>query len=262
MISLIISYYRSLPNLRLILHALEKQSYKDFEVILAEDDESDDLPAFLTKHKHDFPFPVHHIHQPDDGFRKCRILNEAIRQSNAEFLVFLDGDCIPHPHFMMQYMLNAAQGYIFYGRRVMLGESISHKLLYRKIKNPPAFWAILSSDSQKIKEGIYSPGFPLSMKKRGMKGANWGVMKKHLYEVNGFDEDYMHAGVGEDVDIAWRLRSIGLHMKSMKNKAIVYHLFHHRTYSQEGVHHNYHLLADKKKHQGSFCLNGLVKSKA
>lgn len=259
MISIIISYYRSLPNLRLILLALRKQSYMDFEVIVAEDDESNELPEFLTNHATHFPFPIVHLSQPDLGFRKCMILNEAIRRSSSEFLVFIDGDCIPHRHFAKEYAKNAKEGAFFIGRRVMLDEKTSKKLLHHPHKSSPSFINLIFSSSEKRKEAIYFPWFSIFLKQRGLKGANWGVMKKHLLEINGFDEDYMHAGVGEDVDIAWRLRGLGLHSKSMKNKAIVYHLFHHRSYSQEGVRNNYHILADKKASQGIICPNGIEK---
>ena len=51
-----------------------------------------------------------------------------------------------------------------------------------------------------------------------------------MIKVNGFDESFVHPTVGEDDDIEWRLKKIGLKKFSMKNKAIVYHLFHERKY--------------------------------
>lgn len=257
MLSLIVSYYRSLHNLRLILQALNKQSYKAFELIIAEDDESIELHDFLTNHEKDFTFPIVHVHQPDLGFRKCRILNDAIRCSSGDFLVFIDGDCIPHRHFMLEYSKIASENFIFIGRRVLLDESISRKLLKHKISVPPSFFQLLISTSRKRKEAIYFPWFNLHLKQRGMKGMNWGIGKKHMLEINGYDEDYEHAGVGEDVDVFWRLRAIGLQPRSMKNKAIVYHLYHPRSYSDEGVRANYHLLDEKKRNQGPICVRGL-----
>ena len=76
------------------------------------------------------------------------------------------------------------------------------------------------------------------MKDKGLLGCNWGILKKHLVEVNGFDEDYIRAAVGEDTDVEWRLKRSGIGSKSMKNKAIVYHLHHERSYSNEGVEKN------------------------
>ena len=50
-----------------------------------------------------------------------------------------------------------------------------------------------------MKEAIYNPWFPMAYKTRGLSGRNWGIYKKHLLDINGFDEDYINAGVGEDV---------------------------------------------------------------
>jgi glycosyltransferase involved in cell wall biosynthesis len=49
--------------------------------------------------------PIQHVWQEDDGFQKCRVMNKAIVASRGEYLIFTDGDCIPHPDFdeRMQY---------------------------------------------------------------------------------------------------------------------------------------------------------------
>ena len=44
----------------------------------------------LLKHR----FPIKHIWQEDIGFRKPRILNETVRQSSGDYLIFIDGDCM------------------------------------------------------------------------------------------------------------------------------------------------------------------------
>jgi len=99
----------------------------------------------------------------------------------------------------------------------------------------------------------------LGIKKRNLLGCNWGILRKHLLEVNGFDEDYAHAGVGEDVDIEWRLTASGIKKYSMKNKAILYHLYHERIYSEDGVKNNYKLLEQKKQMNEIKCKNGIQK---
>jgi hypothetical protein len=83
------------------------------------------------------------------------------------------------------------------------------------------------------------------------------VAKKDLLAVNGFDADYVRAGVGEDNDIEWRLLENGVGFKSMKNKAIVYHLHHERSYSEDGVQANFRLWDEKKKANHIRCLNGI-----
>jgi GT2 family glycosyltransferase len=76
-------------------------------------------------------------------------------------------------------------------------------------------------------------------------------------EVNGFDMDYVHAGVGEDVDVEWRLKANGIKTKSMKNISIVYHIDHPKGYSEEMVKFNFKLMNEKQKENNIRCLNGL-----
>ena len=84
-------------------------------------------------------------------------------------------------------------------------------------------------------------------------------MKKHLEDINGYDEDYVLPVAGEDNDIEWRLEANGITKKSIKNKAIVYHLYHPRSYSNEGIQINTKILLDKMRKGIVRCLNGLDK---
>lgn len=259
-LTVIISYYKAIDNLRLILMALGRQSNKNFEVILSEDDYNEDTKAFLKATKDLFDYPITHIYQKEDnGFRKNEMLNKSIIHSKTEKLVFIDGDCIPHKHFVKNYINSLQEGYIFEGRAVLLDKKTSEQAKKEQSLEKIHFFNLLFTGSKKIKDGIYFPYFPLSynMKGWGLVGRNWGIYKKTLIEVNGFDNDYIHAGVGEDVDIEWRLKANGIKTKSMKNKTIVYHLFHPKCYSEEMVRFNFELLSKKQKVNNIRCLNGL-----
>ncbi|OFY66549.1 MAG: hypothetical protein A3H98_00215 [Bacteroidetes bacterium RIFCSPLOWO2_02_FULL_36_8] len=259
-LSVIISYYKALDKLRLILRALARQSNKNFEVILSEDDYNEETFEFLSKNRMLFNFPITHIYQKEDkGFRKNEMLNKSIIHSKTNKMVFIDGDCLPHKHFVNNYLKNIQEGYIYEGRAVLLGKNISEWIIQKQSLKKLNFFSLLFSDSKMIKDGIYSPLFSLSIKKdgRGLVGRNWGIGKKSLMDVNGFDMDYIFAGVGEDVDIEWRLKENGIKTKSMKNKSIVYHLYHPKSYSEEMVRYNFELLHKKQKEHNIRCLRGI-----
>ncbi|WP_075340871.1 glycosyltransferase [Tenacibaculum agarivorans] len=261
-LSVIISYYKALENLKLILEALQNQSSKEFEAIISEDDNNQETIDFLNTNREQYNFSILHVNQEkDDGFRKTMMLNKSIRASTSETLVFIDGDCIPHKHFVKAYVTHIQEGVMLKGRRVMLGEKITTKITTQKTLKPLQTLSILLSDSDKKKEGIYlkNKSLVMTMKDKGLLGCNWGIQKKHLIEINGFDEDYVRAAVGEDTDIEWRLKRMGIGSKSMKNKAIVYHLHHERGYSTEGVDMNRALLKEKMDKDLYKCLNGLEK---
>ena len=259
-ISLIISYYQNLPNLHLILQGLNRQSNQNFEVIIAEDDANKETSEYIDAIKPNYGFEIKHLNQSEDlGFRKNKMLNKAIYAAKNDLLVFIDGDCIPHRHFIKNYLKINPENSILSGRRVMLSEYISAKMLNSHTLTNMSFLSLVKSGSGKNKEGIYFPWIKLSFKLRGLLGCNWGVLKSNLEMVNGFDEDYVSPGVGEDVDIEWRLKEHGLNMVSMKNKAIVYHLHHQRSYTEDKVAENLKMLANKKAQDQIICLNGLRK---
>ena len=261
-ISIIISYYKALDNLKLILEALNNQSSNYFEAIVSEDDNNQETIDFLEVNRKNYKYEILHVNQEvDDGFRKNQMLNKSIKASTTETLVFIDGDCIPHKHFVKAYIENAEENVMLKGRRVMLGEKITENIQKNKTLAPLKGLSIFLSDSGKKKEAVYlgNKSLLLTMKDKGLLGCNWGIQKKHLIEVNGFDEDYIRAAVGEDTDIEWRLKRNGIGSKSMKNKAIVYHLHHERSYSNEGVEKNRELLREKLEADNYVCLNGLEK---
>lgn len=263
-LTVIISYYKALDNLKLILKALNKQSCNNFEVILSEDDFNPETINFLQEYQKSYNFPIAHAYQQkDEGFRKNEMLNKSIIKSNSEKLIFIDGDCVPHKHFIKNYSKSFKEGFILDGRAVMLDYETTKFVLQNQKLNKLNIFNLLFTKSTLLKNGIYFPLFPLSLKKsgRGLVGRNWGICKKHLIEVNGFDMDYTNAGVGEDVDIEWRLKSIGVKTLLMKNKSIVYHLHHKRGSYDKMFQHNYDLFNKKQIENNIFCLNGITNIK-
>ena len=142
----------------------------------------------------------------------------------------------------------------------MLSKYHSEKILNKEKFNKPKLFNLILSDYKSAKEAIYSPIVKLHFKERGLKGCNWGIKKEELIKVNGFDESFVHPTVGEDDDIEWRLKKIGLKKFSMKNKAIVYHLFHQRKYHESERRINLKIMKKNKLNNCFVCKNGLIKN--
>jgi glycosyltransferase involved in cell wall biosynthesis len=258
-ISVIIAFYKNFPFLDLILAGLKKQGYADLEVIIAEDDHEAATLEYVKNRSAGLPYPLKHVNQEQDlGFRKNEILNKAIALSSGEFLVFLDGDCIPHTRLLKEYAGLAEEGVAFYGRRVMVSQVLTNKLLATGDLRLLSMYYQIRYGSRRLEDGIYLPFFR-KRKFRGIWGCNWGILKKHIVEVNGFDEDYIRAGVGEDIDIEWRLIQKGIKLESVKHRAIVYHLYHKAHYSMEETGPNYAMLKAKQELDHPYCVNGLDK---
>lgn len=256
-VSLIIAVYKDVKSLSLIINALKLQTYKNFEVIIAEDDNDKKSFEYISQAQKEMPFSLRHLHQDEDnGFRKNQMLNKAIKKANGEIIVFLDGDSVPHKHFMKEYIKNINEGVAVFGRRVMLCDKLTKNILSTKNFNLLSFKNLVGSKSKRIKYSFYLP-FIKSYRDIGIWGCNWGILKKHLVEINGYDEDYIKAGVGEDLDIEWRLKKTGIKLLSIRFGAIVYHLYHKENYSNDDIKYNLALFENKKKAANIYCINGL-----
>lgn len=228
MISLIVSHYKNIPALSLVMQSLTWQKDKNFELIIAEDDDSEECKVFVAEALKKYTFPIKHVWHVKDGFSKCKILNKAVEVSAFEKLVFIDGDCILHPNFIAVYNKVITENEYYYGRRVWLTESISQKLYTTGNLKLLSLCNLIRHKVPNITASFVLPFRP-SFKKSNPEiwGCNWGILKKYVTGVNGFDEDYNKTGYGVDLDIAWRLRKkYDLQLISLKNKAIQYHLYH------------------------------------
>ncbi len=251
-ISLVIAIYKDYKSLNVVLKSLENQTFKAFEIIIAEDCMSLNFEKIQLEHP---TLKIKHICQEDKGFRKNRALNEAVRVSEGEYLIFIDGDCFVHPRFVESYNELFEENTLLSGRRVMLSKKLTDK-----IKNKfffPSIFDIYLSNSNYKEEGLRLP-FKFSRKNiNGLIGSNFGIDKNLLLAINGFDEDYEAPGVGEDDDIYMRLKKVGyVKIKSIRNRAIQYHLEHARK-KLENKNHTY--FKEKEKQSSYKCKNGLEK---
>ena len=98
-ISIIIAVYNRMNYLKNILLALENQTFKDFEVIIADDGSGEDVKDYLEIIKK-MPYKIKHVYQEDKGFRLSSSRNNGIRNANGDFLLFLDQDILMDKNFI------------------------------------------------------------------------------------------------------------------------------------------------------------------
>jgi glycosyltransferase involved in cell wall biosynthesis len=269
--TLIISVYKKLTELGIILSSLSKQSFrKEFEIIIADDGTGEELEKYLAQCTKVFGFEYKLVSQENNGFRKNKILNRAIIKSESDYLIFLDGDCIPHYHFITSHIKNRKVNTVLSGRRVMLGRKISDGILksFKKNKQFEITFSKLLIDSVRrkeasihIEEALYLEFEKvrnlINEKKTNLLGCNFSIPKNLVEKVNGFDEDYKGPGIGEDTDLEYRLKLISANFESLRNLAIVYHLYHPKTVEERK---NYDYFHNYVKNSGNyFCKNGLIK---
>jgi len=271
--SVIVSVYKDDVALRHILISLNRQTVSNFEIIVSEDCQSDSIKKCLNGFigsGYDSGIPIQHLIQEDIGFRKNRALNRALCSANADHLIFIDGDCVPHPEFVNAHQRYANRGVASSGRRVEVGERISARLradhdCFKRFSNN--FYYLLSiipliqDRSKNIECGLYSRFLQSLTKNRKTRllGCNFSCNKRDLIDINGFNEDYIFPGTGEDTDVDWRLRRIGVELVNIKFSAIQYHLHHARTYNKSAD--NQKILKRTKQLDQYVCRNGISKVK-
>ncbi|HEY3386641.1 MAG TPA: glycosyltransferase, partial [Saprospiraceae bacterium] len=151
-LTVILSYYRTPDNLKVILDAFRRQSHKDFEIIVSEDDFNEETIAFLQHEMRTSPYTIHHLHQDKDvGFRKNMMLNKSLKLCRTDLVTFIDGDCIPHKHFVKEYIKHIKEGIFLGGRAVMLGPNLSADIRKDLTMGNRSFLSLVFSDSKKVK---------------------------------------------------------------------------------------------------------------
>ena len=237
-ISLIIGTYNYLDYLKLTLRTIERQSIMsdgggEIEVIVADDGSRTDVREWLKDYRP--PFPVKHLWQEDLGFRKCRLLNRAVAESASDYLVFIDADCLLARDFLRVHWGSREPGRYLGARRVMMEQNLSEGVTMEMIDgglfDGTTMWGLWNSMKGKMR--YYEESFGVLHLIRGEKpfsllGCNFSIHKSDLLRVNGFDEDYETRGGGEDTDIALRLNKAGITMKSVRYRAVQFHLGHEK----------------------------------
>jgi glycosyltransferase involved in cell wall biosynthesis len=233
-VSVIVATYEAPRELDLVLTGLARQTAAPLEVLVADDGSGPETRAVLEKWQARAPWPLLHCWQEDQGFRKGRIANEAVRRSRGDWLCFLDGDAIPHSEWLADHLAFADGCDVLCGRRVKLGPSFSSLVDGRMVESGelervpgPVFWGGLFGDNKRTGLGLRLPR-PLvrilHAQPRKLMGVNFSLSRAAIEKVNGWDEEW--PGRREDRDIDLRLARSGARFRALLNRAVVYHLFH------------------------------------
>ena len=232
-----IAFYNNIGNLKLILAGLESQTVKDFEVVICDDGSREDVVNQIKEIQKTSPLSICHIWQEDNGWQKNIILNKSIMSMKTDYIIFIDGDCIPDTRFVEAHLEVREKGFAMTGRRINLSDKISKKLTPEMVKkgyfNKNFLYLLLSGETRHGEKMLYARipflARMVNKKHKDILGCNFSIYKQDLLAINGFDERFLFPGIGEDADIYRRLRMIGKSTKSVVASALVYHLYHKET---------------------------------
>lgn len=220
--------------LRLVLLALAEQIVKNFEVIIADDGSDEKTKILIDSIKDKLGYQVTHVWQSHDGFRVAAIRNKSVLAAKGEYLIFLDGDCIPLISFVGRHQELAQTGYFVSGNRALLSQNFTNQILQDSI--PVYQWSIwqwiLAFCAKKINRFlslIYIkesyPRYKYCYEWQGAKTCNLSMWKQDFLAINGFDESYVGWGY-EDSDLVVRLIRSKILRKDGRFAISVLHLWH------------------------------------
>ncbi|GGD57078.1 glycosyltransferase family 2 protein [Muriicola marianensis] len=237
-ISIVVSTYNSEAWLEKVLWGFQYQTFKDFEVVIADDGSGPATRKLLEEMQKKVFYPIIHIWQEDDGFQKSRILNKAVVACNAPYIIMTDGDCIPREDFVEVHYINKEPGYFISGGYYMLPMNISKAITREDIEKQNCFnihWLKNMGIPKTFKNnkltarGFISKFFntitPTNASWNGHNSSGW---KKDILNVNGFDERMQYGG--QDRELGERLFNFGIRSKQLRYSAVCVHLDHKRGY--------------------------------
>lgn len=238
--SVIFTTYNHPKWLEKVLWGFAVQSTKDFEIIVADDgsgsETRDVIEKFLQANDN---IQLKHIWHEDKGYQKCNILNKAIVASESDYLIFTDGDCIPHPDFVMNHIDLSEKNRFLSGGYFKLSMDVSRKISINDIKDKLAtkpLWLLQNNTSFTVKILKLSshPFWGALLDRLTPTRASWNghsasTWKDLVIKANGFDERMQYGG--QDREFGERLENMGIKGKQVRYRCSCVHLDHKRGYA-------------------------------
>jgi len=236
--SVILATYRQPESLRKVLWGYGTQTVRDFEVVVADDGSGSDTAAVVEAAARELPVPVRHLWHEDRGYRKCTILNRAVLEADADYLIFSDGDCVPRDDFVETHLRLRRPGRFLSGGALLLPMESAAQLDREAIESGRftrvswlvgAGWRpgrrrlrLLRSRPLATLLDVVTPTSPT------WNGGNASVAREDVLRVNGFEAG-LEAG-GQDREFGARLENSGVRGVQIRHRAVLIHLDHPRPY--------------------------------
>ena len=226
--TLIITTYSWPEALKVALRSVVEQSRLPDEIIVADDGSGPSTALVVKEGLSQSGLRWRHVWHKDQSVRQSRIKNLAVKHSRFPYLVFADHDSVLHPDFIGDHLSMIQEGTFLQGKRLLLPEQYTKRVLANASFKPPAIWTGALGNRKNIFR-FPALGRLLAKPKRfetSLRGCNLSMFKTDFLSVDGFDEAFDQSWGREDSDICYRLFHAGVHIKHLWFTAIQYHLYH------------------------------------
>ncbi len=230
--ALIISTYNQHEQLRKSLLGVLAQTERNFETIVADDGSTPETAEAIAQPEF-APLRIKHVWIPDRGWRKPRVMNLAVAQTDADYCVFLDGDTIPRNDYVESHLRNSRPQCYLSGARINIVPELHERLTDDDILSNRVFdLKYLTARDPRMLRYRYrlgrSPLAPLynALTYRAWVwfGSNSSAWRKDILAVNGFNETFSYGS--DDREFGLRMRNAGIRSRYLKFSLIQLHLDH------------------------------------
>jgi glycosyltransferase involved in cell wall biosynthesis len=269
---LILTTYNSVGPLLLCLASVARQEVKPGSICVADDGSGPETAAALAAFGAAHPeTPIRHVWHEDRGFRKTEILNKAIASSEAEFLVFIDGDVMIHPCFVARHLELARPRRFCTGSLIRLDAAATASVTEAMVTSGLVFdrgWLRANRAIDRI--GTWLKTMPLpkpvmnflevtSPVQKALCGANASAFRADILAVNGYDEAMTYGG--EDKELGIRLLNSGVEGRHLRFTAPLVHLDHPRGYRDEAeIAAHRRMIAESRSRRTTWTPRGIEKA--
>ena len=258
---LVLTTYNNPHSLALCLESVARQWVACDSICIADDGSGLEtkaiVDAFAAARPH---LRVRHLWHEDRGFQKCAILNKAIASSEADFLVFIDGDVLIHPCFVARHFELARRGRYATGSLIRLDAEATAAVTVDLVATGRVFereWLRHNRAFDRVATWLKSAPCPKPLSnflelvwptRRSLCGANWSAWRDDILKVNGFDETITYGGL--DKDLGERLSNAGVKGRHLRFSAPLLHLEHSRPYANAVAHRRHRERIAYVRHSG------------
>ncbi len=206
-VSILIPNFNGEKFLEKCLPSIYKNVYQNFEVILIDNNSTDDSVEFITKN-----FSKVKLVVCDSNLGYSKALNKGAKYAQGEYFLFLDNDTKVDKNWLLELVstITSQQNAGLCTSQIIdtgtKSSFVRGGIIDRNGFFSPQFANCLddNNESREVHFGITS----------------WLVSKKAFYEAGQFDEKYKF--FCDDVDLSWRIRLCG-YKNFYVPKSIVYH---------------------------------------
>ena len=240
-IAVVITTYNNPAWLEKVFWGYAKQTDPNFKLIIADDGSLPATKQLIDHYKQHSVLEIEHVWHEDKGFQKTKILNDVLRTTDCEYLIFTDHDCIARQDFVAVHRKFARKGQFLSGGYFKLTMPVSKSITQSDVQQGRVFdyhWLRSMGQSASFKSLKLTAGRTssqiyelLSPTKATWNGMNSSAFTEDINAVNGFNEHMQYGGL--DREMGERMLNNGIKGKKIRYQAICVHLDHKRGYATE-----------------------------